>query len=127
MDSFIGGGSQSLSDISIEPRIGKNGDTLMLRSPRDVTLMYIAPPTVAFWGLADRFKKSIEGMEVSKGVLTRLAKITGGEVKAFPAGGMDVRLNGKSIPLTHLIGKEQDLKDILRETIEKTSTLEDTG
>lgn len=114
----------SITDLPLELRVGKNADTLMLKSPTDITLMYINPPTVAFWGLADRFKKSPEGMEVSRTILARIAGIVSGEVRVYPAGGMDVQVAGKGVPLRSLHGKDSELKEALQLAIQETSALE---
>jgi hypothetical protein len=113
---------QSISELPIEAKVGKNGDTLMLKSPTDMTLMHISPPTVAFWGLADRFKKDPKGLEASREILSRLAEAIGGEIKNFPAGGIDIRANGKSMPLNLLIGKDDDLKEFFHAAIEQLET-----
>lgn len=115
---------QSLSDLSIDLQVGKNGDSLMLKSPTDITLMYINSKSVGFWGLTERFKKSPEGMEVSKRILQRFADIVSGVIKVFPAGGMDIRVNDKAVPLYALHGKERVLKEALCYAVQEIELLD---
>lgn len=122
--SWLKGFLQSISDLPIETQVGKNGDTLMLKSATDITLMYINPPSVAFWGYTDRFKKSPEGMVASRKILDRFASLASGTIKVFPAGGMDVRLNDQAVPLRALHGKENELKQALRAAVEELDMLE---
>ncbi len=122
---WLKGFLQSLSDLPIEQCVGKNGESLMLKSPTGITLMHINPPHAAFWSISERFKKSPESMAVSREILEGIATLVSGEVKTFPAGGLDAKLNGKAVPLHSFHGKEQKLKEILNDAIEKIATLED--
>jgi hypothetical protein len=125
--AWLKGFLTSISDLPIEPKVGKNGDTLMLKTQTDVTLMYINPPSAAFWGLTERFKRSPEGMKASRKILERFAGISSGTIKVFPAGGMDVRVNGKAVPLRSLHGKERELKDALRAAVQEIDGLEEAA
>lgn len=123
---WLKGFLEAVSDLPLELRVGKNGDTLMLKSLTGITLMYINPPFVAFWGVAERFKKSPSAMKSSKEILERFAGIVGGAVKVFPSGGLDVRVNDKAVSISALQGQEQALKDALRYAVQELDLLQAT-
>lgn len=113
---WLKGFVQSLSDLPIDIQIGKNGDSLMLKAPfgNQPTLMHISPQTVSFWTIGQpAYTQTAESKQAVTDFLSSMAALVGGEVKTFPAGGMDVRVNGQAVPVEVLAGKDEPLKEVL--------------
>lgn len=114
---WLKGFIQSLSDLPIDIQVGKNSDSLMLKAPfgNQPTLMHISPQTVSFWTIGQpAYTKTAESKQAVTEFLSSMAALVGGEVKTFPAGGMDVRVNGQAVPTGALAGKDAHLKEALK-------------
>lgn len=114
---WLKGFIQSLSDLPIDIQVGKNSDSLMLKAPfgNQPTLMHISPQTVSFWTIGQpAYAKTAESKGAVTEFLNSMATLVGGEVKTFPAGGMDVRVNGQTVPTGVLAGKDDRLKEALK-------------
>lgn len=124
---WLKGFVQSLSDMPIDLQVGKNGDSLMLKAPfgNQPTLMHISPQTVSFWTIGQpAYTKTTEGKQAVTEFLNSMAALVGGEVKTFPAGGMDVRVNGQAVPARALVGKGEELVTFIEVLIKKMDILE---
>lgn len=100
----------------------------MLKAPfgNKPTLLYISPQSVTCWAIGTpSHTKTAEGSQIVGEYMTRMASLVGGEVKSFPAGGLDIRLNGKPVPLYALHGKDKELKDAMNKVIQKMASFED--
>lgn len=121
----------SLSDTPIDIQVGKNADSLMLKAPfgNQPTLMHISPQTVSFWTIGQpSYTKTAESKQTVAEFLNVMAAIVGGEVKTFPAGGMDVRVNGQAIPTRALMRNNgQQIKETLNLAINKMVILGNRG
>lgn len=129
---WLKGFLQSLSDLPIEPQVGYNGSTLMLKATLgngDVaTLIHISPPNAEFWGLPDKLKKTPEGQRVARHYLDSIAStLSEATVVVFEKGGMTIKVNGKTVPLRALHGKDQELKEALSQAIQETNALMDAA
>lgn len=130
--SWLKGFLQSIADLPIEPQVGSNGDSLMLKatlgSGDTCTLMHINPPSAEFWGLANRVRKTPHGEKIARAYLDRIvAAISGASVKVFDTGNMDIRQNGKPVPLRSLHGKDEELKEAMRQAIQETAVLDEAA
>ena len=113
---WLKGFIQSLSDLPIDIQVGKNSDSLMLKAPfgNQTTLMHISPQNVSFWTIGQpAYTKAAESKKAVTGFLNSMAAIVGGEVKTFPAGGMDVRVNGQAVPTEALVEKGGEIKSFI--------------
>jgi len=128
---WLKGFIRSLADLPIEPLVGLNGNTLLLKaalqSGDTPTLMYISPPFVDFWGaFTGRLKKTPDGQTIIRTFLDRIANLVPGATVKVYEKSMDVRLNGGRVPVLALHGADEKLKDVMREFIQSANVLEDS-
>jgi hypothetical protein len=129
--SWLKGFIQLLVDLGIEPEVKNNGASLKLNGTMgngDTTgLMYIIPPYAQFWGVNyGGTRKTEAGRQAISTYCGRIAALfPGATIVTAPDGGMDIKINGKGIPITMLHGRETELKLAMGEFLKAVSISED--
>lgn len=110
-----------LSDIPIDVQSGSRGESLMLKTPMAdgglVQLMLITPTNAQFWGVPNKHWKDPAWQRLSRIYLERIAAIIpGSEIKEF-SSGMDIKHDGKYLPLHLMQGKTAELAEAMHQVI----------
>lgn len=123
-----------LTDLPVEARVGLSGESLLikcaLRNGDTPTLIYISPPGAQFWGMVSgMLKKTPEGLRIIRAFLDKVASLVpGASVKVFEkTGNMDIKTNGKSVLIRSLQGKENELKEAIRDFIQSANAVDDAS
>jgi len=132
---WLKGFLQSLSDLPIEPQVGKSGETLQLKARFDsgdmTTLISInSQQNAEFWGLANGYLKKTPGeQKIARSFLDRIASVVpNAHVAVYEkTGNMDVKVNENRVPLRALHGKDKDLKEAIRQAIQATNSLDEAA
>lgn len=102
---------RNIQDLPIDQQFGKNSLMLKAAIGRYPTVLYITPVSVSCWAVGQ--PQYINNPEIGvavKSYLDRVASVVAGEVKAFPAGGLDVRIDDKAPPIGAFLTPDSSMK-----------------
>lgn len=119
--AFIKELMNKLSDLSIEPEVGRTGETLMLKAtiPGGERLLFahFSPETVQFWGIPYKAWKFPAWQKLSLAYLERVAAFVPGAKVHLSNTQAEIKQNGKALRINTLHGKESEMAEAIQQAV----------